>query len=486
MNDFVNHLETEINDDNIAYTENDALAFASTKSALLDFFSNGGALRSRDEEDIINIFRLAYEENSIYALKALFYFRDIRGGQGERRTFRVILKWLAENHPDVVCGVLNLIPKYGRWDDLYALIKTPLEKDMFALIKNQLDDDVKSESPSLLAKWLKSENTSSKQSKYLAYKTRKALKMNSREYRKMLSALRYKIKIVERQMSKNDWGVIQYDKIPSKASLIYRKAFYRHDGDRYEEFLEQVAEGKTKINASTLYPYEIVERIWNYRDNDTLEMLWKNLPDYIGHEETNGIVVADVSASMCGRPMAVSISLALYMAERAKGPYAGKFITFSRRPYMQTIEGETLFERVNNLEMAQWDTNTDIKAVFDLVLCAAIKNNASQDELPSHLYIVSDMEFDAAVGNVNERLFQTIEREYKDAGYKMPMLVFWNVDSRNNQQSMSMDQRGFQLVSGCSPSIFKNLLANKMLNAYDFMMEVLNDERYSLIRNEKK
>lgn len=492
MANFLDNLETEMNDDNIAFTESGAMAFASTKSAVLDFFGNGGALRARDEASIINVFEKAYAENPLLATKAMFYFRDIRGGQGERRTFRILLSHLAQNRPEVVRANLPLIAEYGRWDDLYSLIDTELEEDMFTVIDVQLADDMNSDNPSLLAKWLASENASSATTKRYGRKTRQALNMSPRQYRKTLSAIRQKIGLVEQAISTNNWSEIQYDKLPSKAGLQYRKAFYRHDAERYAHFLEQVKSGEKTINAGTLYPYEIVEKCgygyWNNSgggDAATLDAMWNALPNYFGDNEVRGLVVADVSGSMSGRPMDVSISLAIYTAERNSGPFAGKFITFSARPKLQSVTGNDIVEKVRNLARADWDMNTDVKAVFDLILHTAKKNNTSQDELPTHLYIVSDMEFDYCAGSgVNERLFQTIEREYAEAGYKMPFLVFWNVNSRNDQQPMSMDQRGFQLVSGCSPSIFTSLLSNKVTSAYDLMLEVLNQERYAAIRAE--
>jgi len=499
MVNYLDELETTMNGDgNVAFTENGAVAFASTNSSVLDFFANGGALRSRDESSIVNVFEKAYAENPLLATKAMFYFRDIRGGQGERRTFRILLNHLAVNRPEVVRANLPLIAEYGRWDDLYSLIDTDLEEDMFTVIDVQLAEDMNSDNPSLLAKWLASENASSSTTKRYGRKTRQALNMSPRQYRKTLSAIRSKIGLVEQTISENNWSEIQYDKLPSKAGLQYRKAFYRHDAERYAHFLEEVKSGTKTINAGTLYPYEIVEKCGGYgygrgksADDASLDAMWNALPNYFGDNEVRGLVVADVSGSMSGRPMDVSISLAIYTAERNSGPFAGKFITFSARPTLQTVEGSDIAEKVRNLSRAAWDMNTDIEAVFNLILKTAQKTGASQDELPTHLYIVSDMEFDAATGdgwhsrgNVDERLFQTIERRYTEAGYKMPFLVFWNVDSRNDQQPMSMDQRGFQLVSGCSPSIFTSLLSNKATSAYDLMLEVLNQERYAAIRAE--
>lgn len=505
-NTFLDALEGELkpttapDDGNVAYTENAALAFRTTKSAVLDFFSNGGALRSRDENSIIGVFEKAFNEDPLLALKAMFYFRDVRGGQGERRTFRILLDWLAKNHPETVEQNLRLIAEYGRWDDLYTLVGTILEKEVFAIIDIQLAHDLKAERPSLLAKWLKSENTSSKKSRALGRKTRKALDISPRRYRKMLSELRRKIDLVEQHISKNEWGAIEYDKIPSKAGLQYRKAFRRHDEDRYQAFLDAVASGEAKINAGTLYPYEIAEKCTGYgpvSDAATLNAMWDNLPNYFeGNDGVRGLVVADVSGSMAGRPMNVSVSLAVYTAERNTGPFAGKYITFTDKPKLVTVNKESsIVDKIQQVMHTDVGYNTNVEAVFDLILTTAVRSKMSQDDLPTHLYIISDMEFDAAQSgygwgasrtkpDVDERLFQTIERKFKDAGYKMPFLVFWNVNSRNDQQPMTMDQRGFQLVSGCSPSIFTSLLSNKAVSAYDLMLEVLNNERYAPIQSE--
>lgn len=495
-NDFLNGLESQMNDDNLAYTENGALAFRTTKSDVLDFFATGGAIRERSPESKIALFDRAYQENPLLATRALFYFRDIRGGQGERETFRTLLRYLAETNPAVVRANLNLIAEYGRWDDIYALFDTELERDAIKMIGVQLAADLQSERPSLLAKWLKSENASSADSKRLARKTRYVLEMSPRQYRKILSELRQRIGLVEQSLSSKEWGAIQYDKIPSKAGLQYRKAFRRHDNERYTEFLEAVKRGEKKINSGTLYPYEIAEKCgadygyyYGSRDDvdvEALDALWNALPNYFeGNEGVRGLVVADVSGSMSGRPMAVSTSLAIYAAERNTGPFAGKYITFTDRPRLITVKQGTIVDKVRQVMETDVGYNTNVKAVFDLILRTAQKGNLSQEDLPTHLYMVSDMEFDTAnSGRANERLFETIDREYKEAGYEMPFLVFWNVNSRNDQQPMSMDQRGFQLVSGCSPSIFQSLLANKAVSAYDLMLEVLNGERYAKIRVE--
>jgi hypothetical protein len=290
-------------------------------------------------------------------------------------------------------------------------------------------------------------------------------------------------------MSSNDWEGIQYDKIPSKAGLQYRKAFFRHDENRYRNFLSDVAQGKTKINAGTLYPYEIVEKCYSTGwdpvsddDTQTLDAMWNNLPNYFNDDNNQGIVVADVSGSMSGRPLDVSISLAMYVAERNKGEFHNKFITFSEHPSVQTVKGKNIVEKVNNLKKADWDMTTNLESVFNVILDVAVEKEIPQHELPTHLYIVSDMQFNKADTSVHDkRFFDTIKQRYEQAGYQMPFLVFWNVRAVPGNQPMSMDERGFQLVSGCSPAIFSNLLTNQAVSAYDLMLETINSERYACI-----
>lgn len=485
MNKFLTAIQAATN---VATTENGAVAFATTNSAVLDFFAAGGALRSRDAAEKMTLFSKAMSEDPLLALKALFYFRDIRGGQGERGTFRELLKYLAAKYPQHVTANIGAISEYGRWDDLYALFDTPLENQAKRMIAEQLLTDLDSDRPSLLAKWLHSENTSSKESKRLGRKTREFLRMTPRQYRKTLSTLRDKISVIESKISRGEWESINYEHVPSKAGLKYRKAFARHDGTRYNEYITSVAKGEKKINVKDLYPYEIVQNAWTATQSDvaTLDAMWNNLPNYFGETNTRGIVVADVSGSMSGRPMDVSISLAIYCAERNKGPFHNKFITFSGRPTLQTVVGADIVEKATNLRRADWEMNTNIEAVFNLILKAANTNNLTNDDLPTHLYIVSDMEFDDATrkcgcATTDQKLFQTIKHKFDAAGLDMPMLVFWNVDSRNDQFPMSMDERGFQLVSGCSPSIFASLLSNQNVSAYDLMLDVLNGERYEPI-----
>jgi hypothetical protein len=482
---------------NRALTENGATAYATTKSAVLDFFGMGGAIRNRSAEDQQAMFARAWNENPELALKAMFYFRDVRGGQGQRNAFRNQLRFLANVAPNVVRNNLLNVPEYGRWDDMYALADTDLERDVFAIIRNQFNADLNSEeNVSLLGKWLKSTNASNEEARDLARKTRKALRMSEKRYRKALSFLRDRIGVVERTMEQQKWGDVDYSHVPSLAMVKYRNAFRNHDGDRFGSFIDAVNKGEAKINAGTLYPHDIVGRLLGFRSDsmrgDEAQALWNALPDYMPEGE-NAICVVDTSASMNGTPMEVAIALGLYAAERAKGPYKDHFITFSSKPQLQKVTGDSIKAKVDGLRRAHWEMNTDIEAVFDLILKTAVQNGLSQDEMVDKLYIISDMEFDAATTNTgysyrsnggpttapDATLFQTIRAKFEAKGYQMPNLVFWNVDSRNDQFPMSMDERGFQAVSGFSPSIFEHLVGGEFISAYDIMLKVLNSDRYA-------
>lgn len=490
-----------------ARTANGALSYGETMSSVLDFFSKSGALRGQEKE-ALRYFDKAIAEDTVLALRALFYMRDVRGGQGERDNFRVILKYLAKKFPKEISRNMKLIPEFGRWDDLYSFVGTSLQNLSLDLMKVQFLEDLKAakdgENISLLAKWLKSENTSSKESKKLARITREYFGLTPRKYRKGLSALRNAISLVETAMSQNKWGKIQYDKIPSQASRIYSGAFRKHDEERYKGFIEQVHSGEKKINASTLYPYDIVKKmregnryygpVLTEDEKRTYDALWKSLPNYLGEGE-NAIAVVDTSGSMTHgygsvAPIDVALSLGIYFAERNTGPFIGSFITFSNEPRMQKIQGTDIYSKVKNLMSADWKMNTDLQKVFDLILSVAIKTNASQDELPNKLFIISDMQFDSATGvdgghysrnsRREETNFEAIDRKYREAGYERPQLVFWNVNA-SSDTPVTMDEKGTFLVSGASPSILKKAIKCQATTPYELMLEVLNSERYARI-----
>ena len=359
---------------------------------------------------------------------------------------------------------------------------------MLNAIQNQLNLDrvayKAGEAVSLLAKWMPSINASSKDTKRLGRKIAAHLGMTEREYRKVLSNLRTHINVVEKSMCSKEWSVIDYSKVPSRAAFMYRKAFAKQDATRYAEYLSAVEKGEAKINASTLYPYDIVEQYLykGARNDKTIDLQWEALPNYMEGKEFNGLVVADVSGSMYGRPMAVSISLAMYIAERNTAEvWKNKFLTFSEKPKLQSIVGSTIGKRIDNLSRAAWGMNTDLIAVFKTVLDAGMANDVSAEDMPSKLIIVSDMQFDSCCRNNNRTNFEQIQKLYRKAGYEMPQLVFWNVNAIGGNVPIQSHDTGTALVSGCSPSILKSVLTDSVLTPVDTMNETVYTERYDAV-----
>lgn len=482
-------------DGNKTYTENGAVTNVTTLSDCLNLFAAIGALRCADEADIIKRFMRAYAEDADMAMKTLFFARDIRGGLGERRVFRIILNWLAVNETKSVRRNLKLIAEYGRYDDLLSLIDTPCEKDMMELVKTQLFEDIESlkagKEVSLLAKWLPSVNASNPDTIRYAKKIAKAVGMRGVTYRKTLSALRGYIKIIENNLREKDYS-FDYEKQPSKALYKYRQAFGRNDGDRYNEFLNKAWTNPSVMNTSTLTPYDVVapiiDREYNLQgitenERRIMDVTWNSLESFAGSE--NALAIVDGSGSMYRYfrgylPAAVAQSLGIYFAERNKGEFHNHFITFSENPRLVEIKGEDIVDKVRYCMSFGEIANTNIERTFELILDVAVKNKMSQEDIPEKLYIISDMEFDSCADGCDMTNFEKAKAEFEKKGFKLPQVVFWNVDSRHIQQPVTKNEQGVALVSGCSPTIF-DLLSKDILNPMDFMLEVLGSKRYEQI-----
>ena len=508
-NVFMNGLKSA---NNYAITENGALTHKSTMDGLMDLFAMGAAYRTRSDEDVILLFKKAFETDPVYALKCLFYIRDVRGGQGERRFFRVATKWLASANTDAMQRNLIHVPEFGRWDDLFAFIGTPLQNQALDIVKHQLALDVQCKTPSLLGKWMPSENTSSQKTRKTAAIVRKHMGMTPKQYRKTLSVLRFRINVLERLMSEGRWDEIEFDKIPSKAGLKYKNAFARHDIERmkrnpevksYEAFAKDTT---TKVNAKDLYPYEVVAKAgklmgcdsyWSRgnavsMDNTDRLMVnkyWENLADYFNGKSLNALAVVDTSGSMWGTeasaPINVAISLGLYCAERAKGPFAGHYVSFSSRPQLVECAGVDFCDKVQRIWRTNLCENTNIEATFDMLLNTAIQNRCAQSDLPENIIVISDMEFDAGRGyygrgSNTKTLMENIRQKWANHGYRMPHLIYWNVQARQNNIPEDIGVGNISYVSGMSASIFEQIMSGK--TGYDLMMEKLNSERYAVIR----
>lgn len=476
MNTLINAIE---NKQNLTTTENGAVTLKSSLKATVDFFALGGSLRTASDDTVIQLFSKAFAEDPFVAMKVLFFIRDARGGSGERKTFRTCFAWLAKEYPNVAMKNLDNVVEFGRWDDLFCIRGTTVwDKYVLPMIWSEW---LKKENTSLMYKWLPSENASSKLTKKIATEIRMGLGLTSREYRKKLSAKRAELDVVERKMCSKNWDQINYKGVPSKAALNYKGAFEKHDGVRYAQFIADVKAGKTTINAGTLYPYDIVEKCFVADDSATLDVLWNALPNYMEGDASNGIVVADVSGSMSGRPMAVSISLAMYISERNKGAFKDRFITFSENPTLQKVIGNNIREKVSNLQRADWGMSTNLESVFNLILDTAKEHNIPASELPSKIYIVSDMEMNQACHHPDQTTFANINSLYKQAGYESPELIFWNVNARNIQSPIKFDEKGTCLVSGCSPSILTSLLSGNITSPEQIMLDTINVKRYDTV-----
>ena len=355
-----------------------------------------------------------------------------------------------------------------------------------AIIKHQLALDVECKTPSLLAKWLPSENASSNETKRVAGIIRYNLGMTHKEYRKTLSILRERINVLERLMSAGKWDEIEFDKIPSKAGLVYRNAFSRRDilAKRYEDFAKNK---NTKVNAGVLNPVDIAHKAFysnglalDNPDRLMLQKYWDNLKDYYNGREENGLCIVDVSGSMSGQPMEAAVSLGAYIAERGHGDFANHFITFSEHPSLVKFEGVDIVDKFNRCRRADWGYNTNIERVFDMLLSHIRSGNVKAEDVPTRLYIFSDMEFDRGISvrsDQVETLLESIARKWQALGYELPQVIFWNLDARND--NIPAIGGRFAYVSGFSPSMVECILSGK--DGYDLMLEKILSKRYEAV-----
>jgi hypothetical protein len=461
-------------------TENGMVTNSSSLNDCVNLFFQIGAMRGQDKTRLINTFVKAYEENALTAMKILFWARDVRGGAGERQIFKDIVKYLAGSRTESMRKNLGLISEFGRWDDLLSLVGTPLENDALTLISDALKNG-----DGLAAKWMPRPNVNNREKKRQASALRKFLKLTPATYRKMLSELS---STVEQLMCANEFGKINYSHVPSKAMSDYMRAFGKRDGERFTSFIESVKKGDVKINAGAVYPYDVVKNL-KYGSSDGADVQWDALPNYLENNNEQFLPVVDVSGSMeCpagNNPnvtcMDVAISLGLYISERNEGAFKDSFITFSDRPSLQVLKG-SLSERYKQLSNADWQMSTNIERVFTTILNSAVSNNVPQSEMPTMVLILSDMEFNQGTrGNWDKSAQEIFESKFAEAGYKMPKIVYWNINARNNNFPVQFNKEGVGLVSGFSPSLLTSVLSGKDLTPFSMMMEVVGSERYSVV-----
>lgn len=495
---------------NVSVTENGAVGYKSSGHALADINYMTSSLRQKNDNELIDMFKAAYYESPIYAWKWLFFLRDIRGGMGERDTFRRIIKHMADFRPHEMALFIPYIAEYGRYDDTWVLLDTQLNSLVIKMINAQLQEDIKNYTEgkpiSLLAKWMPKRNAESHISRHYARLIIEGLKLDDKTYNRMLVKLRKKLNLVESLMCANQWSAIDYNSVPSKANLLYRNAFLKHDPERRQQYLEDLINGKEgiKINASTNFPHDVVHQYvkpnrygLSYtlkKYDETLEQLWKNQKDTVQSAE-NIMVIQDGSGSMY-QPVdgnssvqaeEVATALSIYFAERCTGQFHNRFMTFGARPRFVDINNcQNLQEKIEVTLKNTDCSNTNIEAVFKLLLNTAIKNNMKQSDLPKTLLMISDMEFDFMVsGRTDKAMFEDFAKEYERYGYKLPRLVFWNICSRTGTIPIRENSNGVALVSGYSVNIMNMVLSNE-LDPYKCLLKQLNTERYQIIEDKFK
>lgn len=498
----LNSIKKELNK---KLTENCASAYSSTLNKVLDLFAFGAAYRNRSDEDMIALFECALDENKELAMKCLFWIRDVRGA-GERRFFRVCMKWLAETYPDWARDVMKYIPDFGRFDDLYCFVDTPLQNEALQIIASQLLIDSDATFPSLCAKWAKSCNASSEETCRLGRLTANAMGLSYHGYQKMLAKIRNRLNVIERLMSDGRWDEIKFEKVPSNAGLRYSHCFSTR-GELKERYADFITDNKTKVNSAVLYPYNCAVKAhsvgympYGSIEREAVNKYWENLPNYIGgNNASNFMCVCDTSGSMTWgainpKPIDVATSLAMYFAERAKGPFHNHYISFASRPQLIEIVGRDFVEKINRIRNTNLCDNTNLEAVFNLLLNIA-KSGIPAEDFVKNLFIISDMEIDQATNEIRyydsfydretecynhfkslmERIRDNWERQ---TDIPFPQLYYWNVNARNNTVlSLGPD---VSYISGASPAILKQVLSGK--TGWELCLETLLSERYKVIK----
>lgn len=474
MQQSINLVEALKQESNKTYTANGAVTHRSSLNSCVDFFFQAS---TADLDKALKLFRQAYIENPQVATKLAFWVRSPRQGAGMRDIGRACFKFLAEanrNSSKKDLFVFN-VAENGRWDDLLSLFDTSFKEAAMECWGQAFI-----EANALAAKWAPRERSKNKKA---ARAFAKFLGIAPKEYRKLIASLS---KTVEQDMCSGNWQNIQYSHVPSQAMRKLRKAFQRRDSERYETYLQDVQNGKKTINASTLWPHQILGECiqWNWGGwdegpvqelDETSTQLWNNLPNWVNGKSS--IVVADTSGSMSGLPIQVSISLAMYTAERLTGIWKNNFITFSSEARFVHLNPElSLARRISSIPSIVENTNLD--SVFNLILSAAKNFNIPQSNMPEQIIIISDMQFDEATSGT-ETNFEAIDRSFREAGFKRPDIVFWNVNGRYcNNSPVTFTEEGTALVSGYSPSILSALSTGDM-NPESVMKKALEPFSFS-------
>lgn len=461
------------------------------KSVCFELFTVIGTLREAPRDEIREYFLRAFAEDPTAALRIAFYARDVRGGLGERRVFREILRVLAETDADALAKNIDYVPLCGRWDDLLCLFGTQGETAAVECIRRQLGRDLVSLAAndgvvSLLAKWMPSANTSSRKKRWCGRRLAKALGMREEEYRKMLTVLRSRIYIVENDMREKRRD-LDYESLPYHARVKYQSAFWRRDGSKYLAFCRAAYRGEANIRRGTIYPYdcyEIVRHAAEYGENmegkgrAALEAMWRAIPDHTGGK--NMLVAVGSSAVRYWpykhpRPNAVAISLALYFAERNRGIFRDRFLTFKMEPQLVKIKGDDFYARMRYCYAFTEVKRVDVAAAFRLVLDEAAAHHVPPDEMPRMICFVSGMEFACCTENAKPEDIENIEKMYAEMGYEMPEAVFWDVYAI--RPTITKNESGSTIITGSNPTLFMQMMKGDT-DPMSYMQALLESERY--------
>ena len=374
---------------------------------------------------------------------------------------------------------MHKIPALGRWDDLFAYKDATNRNQAFALIAEALQAK-----NGLAAKWMPRKGP-------IAVELTRYLGLSPKAYRQLIVGL---TNVVETQMCAKEWEAINFSHVPSVASARYQKAFGRNAKDSYSAYIAELKkpqaerDPKVKINAGAVYPYDVVKSV--VKGNKAVaDEQWKALPNYISDAKV--LPMVDVSGSMGSlyhsygtlQPIDIAVSLGLYCADKNTGAFKDLFLTFSGSPKMEHLKG-TLSQKMEQMSRSNWEMNTNLHAAFDEVLKIAVKGKVAQEDMPEYLIIFSDMQFDACVKH-DDSAQKMIKRKYKDSGYELPKIIFWNLSMQgkeNGNTPVRFDDRGVAHVSGFSPSLMKSVLAGELedYTPFNVMLKTLMNARYDL------
>lgn len=456
---------------NRTYTENGMAAFASSNDRVVDLFFQAGAMRGKD---IIPMFSAAFAENKDLAIRTLLWLRDVRQGAGERKLFRDAFSWLEMNDYDSFRRVADRVGELGRWDDL-LVAKTTKGFDLVAtMIKHAIDSEFAVHGASTASKWVPRKGS-------VANQLRAAWGLTPKQYRKYLVRT---TNVVETQMCAKEWDKIDFNTVPSVAMARYTKAFGKNAEQAFTDYKQKLSSGDAKVNASAVYPYDVL-KTWDTGDRTLAEHQWNALPNYL----TNGasiLPMVDSSGSMttykAGNQtvLDVAVSIGLYIADKQTGPFSDLVLTFSTSPSFVSLQDKSFGQKIEAIKRSQWSQTTNLQAAYEKILEHALTHEVPQSDMPEYLLILSDMAFNQASHN-SSTAFDIAEKLFALAGYKLPKLVFWNLNAKAGSTPVTKDQSGAALVSGFSPSIAKAIMAanTETFTPMNVMLQTVADPRYN-------